>query len=129
MIFLNVFLTCANISVFIKFWHLGIPTLVILDEQRKTITTQGRGAVNGDPEGNEFPWYPKPLNKLTGATAGHINDNPSVVLFTGKKIYCQNLSTGEKIVLQSWVLAFIICSYFTLQVIVPANTSILKIMQ
>lgn len=65
-------------------WSVGIPTLVIVDENRKPITTQGRGAVNGDPDGKEFPWYPKPLNKLTGATASQINDSPSLVLFTGK---------------------------------------------
>jgi len=76
--------------IFIKFAFcyvcnfLGIPTLVIVDENRKPITTQGRGAVNGDPEGKEFPWHPKPLNKLTGATASQINDSPSLVLFTGK---------------------------------------------
>lgn len=57
---------------------------MIVDESRKLITTQGRGAVNGDPEGKEFPWYPKPLNKMTGATASQINDSPSLVLFTGK---------------------------------------------
>ena len=62
----------------------GIPTLVVVDENRKLITTQGRGAVNGDPDGKEFPWHPKPLNKLTGATAAQINDSPSLVLFTGE---------------------------------------------
>ena len=57
---------------------------MIVDENRKTITVQGRGAVNGDPDGKEFPWHPKPLNKLTGTTAGQINDSPSLVFFTGK---------------------------------------------
>lgn len=71
----------------------GIPTLVIVDENRKTITVQGRGAVNSDPNGKDFPWYPKPLNKLTGATASQINDSPSLVLFTGEdyeyhKLFC-----------------------------------------
>ncbi|XP_065891038.1 nucleoredoxin-like [Dysidea avara] len=60
----------------------GIPTLVIVDEERKLVTTQGRAAVSNDADGKEFPWYPKPLNKLTGATAGQINDSPSLILFT-----------------------------------------------
>jgi len=64
---------------------LGIPTLVLVDEERKLITNQGRGAVSNDSGGKEFPWYPKPLNKLTGATAGQINDSPSLILFTSKK--------------------------------------------
>ena len=29
----------------------GIPTLIILDENGKVITTNGRGAVSSDPEG------------------------------------------------------------------------------
>ena len=63
---------------------------MIVDENRKPITVQGRGAVNGDPDGKDFPWYPKPLNKLTGATASQINDSPSLVLFTGKGFWCHN---------------------------------------
>lgn len=31
--------------------HTGIPTLVILDENRKTITASGRASVSADPEG------------------------------------------------------------------------------
>ena len=69
----------------ILFVMLGIPTLVIVDEERKLVTTQGRAAVSNDADGKEFPWYPKPLNKLTGATAGQINDSPSLILFTSKK--------------------------------------------
>ena len=60
---------------------------MIVDENRKPITVQGRGAVNGDPDGKDFPWYPKPLNKLTGATASQINDSPSLVLFTGEDFW------------------------------------------
>ena len=37
----------------------GIPTLVVLSEQYKTITTKGVGAVSSDPEGADFPWHPK----------------------------------------------------------------------
>ena len=46
----------------------GIPTLVVLDENNKVITTNGRGAVDKDPEGAEFPWKPKPLEQLDGST-------------------------------------------------------------
>ena len=42
----------------------GIPHLVILDENDKIITDNGRAAVSSDPEGNEFPWHPKPLEEL-----------------------------------------------------------------
>jgi nucleoredoxin len=58
----------------------GIPTLVMLDENGKIITTEGTSAVGGDPEGAEFPWYPKPLNDLS-AGPGAINDVPSLVVF------------------------------------------------
>ena len=42
----------------------GIPHLVILDENDKIITDNGRAAVSSDPEGKEFPWHPKPLEEL-----------------------------------------------------------------
>lgn len=60
---------------------------MIVDENRKLITTQGRAAVTNDIDGKEFPWYPKPLNKLTGTTASQINDSPSLILFTSKTMY------------------------------------------
>ena len=60
----------------------GIPTLILLDEEGNVITTQGRGAVTSDPDGKEFPWHPKPVNELTGGTAGEINDFPSLIWFT-----------------------------------------------
>jgi len=59
----------------------GIPTFVILDEEGKVITTDGRSSVSGDPEGKEFPWRPKPLNDLTKGP-GAINDMPSLILFS-----------------------------------------------
>jgi nucleoredoxin len=42
----------------------GIPSLVIVDVDGSTITTEGQGAVSGDPEGLEFPWHPKPVADL-----------------------------------------------------------------
>jgi len=49
-----------------KFKVSGIPSLVILDEDGSTITTDGRAAVSEDPTGEEFPWRPKPLKELLG---------------------------------------------------------------
>lgn len=49
-----------------KFKVQGIPSLVILDSDGKTITTEGRQAVAEDPTGTEFPWKPTPLKDLLG---------------------------------------------------------------
>lgn len=52
----------------------GIPTLVFIDgETGETITTNGRAAVGGDPEGAEFPWHPKPVTDLALGSEG-LND-------------------------------------------------------
>ncbi|XP_071790233.1 nucleoredoxin-like [Asterias amurensis] len=59
----------------------GIPTLVFIDENLKLITTNGRSAIDTDPEGKEFPFHPKPVNMLTGAAAGTINENVSLIWF------------------------------------------------
>lgn len=63
----------------------GIPTLVILDKDCKTITAQGRSAISNDPDGKEFPWHPKAVNELKGSTAGEINETASLVWFTDGK--------------------------------------------
>merc|ERR1712232_1184423 len=55
----------------------GIPSLVLLDKDRSTITTSGRGAVMGSLE--DFPWYPKPVTDIAAGVDG-INETPSVVL-------------------------------------------------
>jgi nucleoredoxin len=55
----------------------GIPSLVLLDKDRSTITTNGRGAIMGDFA--EFPWYPKPIANLAQEMEG-LNETPSVVL-------------------------------------------------
>lgn len=41
-----------------KFKVQGIPSLVILDSDGATITTDGREAVSNDPKGANFPWIP-----------------------------------------------------------------------
>eukprot|EP00941_MAST-03F_sp_MAST-3F-sp1_P004633 g4633.t1 len=49
-----------------KFKVQGIPSLVILDTDGKTITKDGRAAVVSDPTGKDFPWKPKPIGDLLG---------------------------------------------------------------
>jgi nucleoredoxin len=58
----------------------GIPSFVIIDTDGSTITTEGRAAVSTDPEGAEFPWYPKPVKNLKGGP-GPLNDAAVVVAF------------------------------------------------
>lgn len=62
----------------------GIPTLVIIDKNGDTITTQGRSAVSHDPDGIDFPWCPKPVNQLVGGTSAGINDYPSLIWYSEK---------------------------------------------
>ncbi|XP_038059235.1 nucleoredoxin-like [Patiria miniata] len=64
-----------------KFDVQGIPTLVFLDESWNVITTNGRGAISKDPEGKDFPFYPKPVNMLSGDTASAINENTTLIWF------------------------------------------------
>ncbi len=48
-----------------KFKVNGIPTLVVLDGQTgEVITSDGRAAVDEDPEGSEFPWRPKSVAEV-----------------------------------------------------------------
>lgn len=47
-----------------KYKVSGIPSLVILDSEGNTITTDGRSAVMEDPEGKDFPWKPKPFSEI-----------------------------------------------------------------
>jgi nucleoredoxin len=58
----------------------GIPSLVIVDADGSTITKDGRAAVSGDPEGNDFPWHPKPVFNLKGGP-GSIQEVPTVIAF------------------------------------------------
>ncbi|XP_070571556.1 nucleoredoxin-like [Ptychodera flava] len=60
----------------------GIPSLVVINEHGEVITKEGRTAVAIDPDGKEFPWYPKPVNNLTGHAAGVLNDESCLILFT-----------------------------------------------
>jgi nucleoredoxin len=58
----------------------GLPSLVILDEDRQVITTKGREFALKDPEGAKFPWHPQPLNEISYSFDG-IAQKPSVVVF------------------------------------------------
>jgi len=60
----------------------GIPSFVLIDaETGETITTEGRSAVGSDPQGAQFPWYPKALNNLSeGEGVSGINDEASLVV-------------------------------------------------
>lgn len=49
-----------------KFGCKGIPMLVFIDENGKTITKDGRSAVSSDPTGEDFPWTPKTVTELLG---------------------------------------------------------------
>jgi len=57
----------------------GIPNFVILDEDLRVITKEGRGAVMADPSGEEFPWIPKPVQDAARPTG--IEETPSLVVF------------------------------------------------
>ena len=39
-----------------KFGIMGIPTLIVFDENGEQLTTAGVAAVQGDPKGDRFPW-------------------------------------------------------------------------
>lgn len=57
----------------------GIPSLVVLDwDSGKVINKAARGACEGDPEGKEFPWFPKPVNDVNQVTDG-LNDETCVI--------------------------------------------------
>lgn len=60
----------------------GIPTLIVIDENGKVITKDGRTAVNADIQGKEFPWHVKALNELTDVTAGSLKEGPCTILLT-----------------------------------------------
>jgi len=58
----------------------GIPSLAMFDKDGSLITCDGRAAVSGDPTGDNFPWYPKPVSNLK-AGPGDINEVTTVIAF------------------------------------------------
>eukprot|EP00929_Paragymnodinium_shiwhaense_P097257 TRINITY_DN58_c0_g1_i14.p1 TRINITY_DN58_c0_g1~~TRINITY_DN58_c0_g1_i14.p1 ORF type:complete len:441 (-),score=142.01 TRINITY_DN58_c0_g1_i14:291-1496(-) len=63
-----------------KFGVRGIPSLVILDADLNTVTTDGRGAVTSDPTGADMPWFPKPVQNLKAGPGG-INETTTLIVF------------------------------------------------
>lgn len=47
-----------------KFKVRGIPSLVLLDNDGKTISENARGKVMEDPAAEEFPWRPQPVQEI-----------------------------------------------------------------
>jgi hypothetical protein len=56
-----------------------VPTLVLVDEEGKVITTTGTNYVMKDPEGARFPWGPQPVNDLSFSYDG-LDKSPCVVV-------------------------------------------------
>jgi len=82
----------------------GIPTLVIVDPSTgRTITKEGKGAVEGDPNGVEFPWHPKPLKSIENA-GQELNDGACLIYLNSKltdKIK-SNLNTAAEHYTKQW---------------------------
>merc|ERR1711943_138695 len=72
----------------------GIPSVVILDADLKTVTTDGRAALSADPTGLEMPWYPKPVGNLKSGP-GDINEVTTLLLF------CETIDDAEKKALEA----------------------------
>lgn len=47
-----------------KFSVSGIPAVIILGEDGKVITKDGRSVISSDPTGDDFPWTPKTLQEI-----------------------------------------------------------------
>lgn len=56
----------------------GIPSLVIIGPDGVVITKDGRAAVNRDPEGAQFPWYPPPYELLEQNS--FVNEEPTCLI-------------------------------------------------
>jgi len=61
----------------------GIPTLVFLDENLEVISSNGRGIISKDKNGDNFPWPPQPVEELDDCTATTINEMCCMIYFTG----------------------------------------------
>jgi len=61
-----------------KFKVNGIPALVIVDKDGQTITTDGRGEVSADPQGDKFPWVPPTFNDVVEGLTLTRNDGTEV---------------------------------------------------
>jgi len=64
----------------------GIPTLVFVDGNGKTITTKGREAISEDPEGKQFPWIPPTVAECVGKELVKGQETISAESLKGKTI-------------------------------------------
>jgi nucleoredoxin len=58
----------------------GIPTMVVLGPDGKVVQSDACTALRNDPEGNDFPWAPKPVQDIETA-AEHLNETTAIVAF------------------------------------------------
>ncbi|GAB6028622.1 hypothetical protein CHUAL_004459 [Chamberlinius hualienensis] len=65
-----------------KFEVHGIPTLILLDEDDRIITRDGRHEVLEDIDGERFPWRSNLVEELTDRFSAQLNEAPLLVLFT-----------------------------------------------
>lgn len=62
----------------------GIPSLVILDADRKVVTKEGVMRVQADLEGAKFPYFPEPIVDLSQGPCSYdrdVNNCPSFIAF------------------------------------------------
>merc|ERR1712107_854810 len=71
----------------------GIPSFVIFDKDGTLITRDGRAAVSGDPTGDEFPWYPKPVGNQ-GWPWRHQRSHDSSRFLRDVGCYCPKRHSG-----------------------------------
>jgi nucleoredoxin len=57
----------------------GIPSLVLLDANRKVVNANARASAMRDQEGKEFPWLPKPVSSLEEG-AEFLNESACLVV-------------------------------------------------
>uniref|UniRef100_A0A0G4GV12 Thioredoxin-like fold domain-containing protein n=1 Tax=Chromera velia CCMP2878 TaxID=1169474 RepID=A0A0G4GV12_9ALVE len=57
----------------------GLPALVLLDENRKLISLDGRRLVETDPDG--FPWRPPAVRDPAASELSDLADRPAVIVF------------------------------------------------
>jgi len=76
----------------------GIPTLVLIDAKNgQIITDDGRAAIASDPEGNQFPWLPKPVQELSPMSTSLLNDPCLMLLQKGAADATQNVEVIKQV--------------------------------
>jgi len=78
----------------------GIPSLIVIGEDGKVITTRGREAVAEDPDGLQFPWTPQPVEALTDSNISMVNETALLMLVGSGDIKARATELLEPIALQ-----------------------------